>query len=107
MDNHEIQISTEKLDVDEYTIIEIELALKETKNSKAVGLDGICPYWLKKCNGKILKEAIKTLMSLIYKNKYFPNTFNNCKIKPILKDYGKSRKEINNIRPITISNSLA
>ena len=46
-------------------------------------------------------------MSLIYKTRKFPSTFNDCKIKPIIKDYGKSRKDINNIRPITISNSLA
>ncbi len=107
IDNHEKQISAENLEDEEFSILEIELAIKETKNSKAVGLDGICPYWLKKCNGRILKEEIRNLMSLIYKTRKFPSTFNDCKIKPIIKDYGKSRKDINNIRPITISNSLA
>jgi hypothetical protein len=33
---------------------DIESAIKETKNSKAIELDGICPYWLKKCNGVII-----------------------------------------------------
>jgi len=107
IDNHEKQISAENLEDEEFSILEIELAIKETKNSKAVGLDGICPYWLKKCNGRILKEEIRNLMSLIYKTRKFPSTFNDCKIKPIIKDYGKSRKDINNIRPITISNTLA
>ena len=105
IDNHEKQISAENLEDEEFSILEIELAIKETKNSKAVGLDGICPYWLKKCNGRILKEEIRNLMSLIYKTRKFPSTFIDCKIKPIIKDYGKSRKDINNIRPITISNS--
>jgi hypothetical protein len=100
-------MSTENLKVEELSILEIDLAIKETKNSKAVGLDGICPYWLKKCNGKILKEEIRNLICLIYKTRKFPSTFNDCKIKPIIKDYGKSSKDINNIRPITISNSLA
>jgi hypothetical protein len=46
-------------------------------------------------------------MNLICKKRIFPQEFNDSKKKPILKDFGKSNKDINNIRPISISNSLA
>ena len=36
-----------------------------------------------------------------------PINFNLCIIRPIIKDYNKSNSEINNIRPISISNSIA
>jgi hypothetical protein len=62
---------------------------------------------LKKCGGKKLNQSILVLMNLTCKNTIFPLEFNDCKIKPILKDFGKSNKDINNIRPISISNSLA
>jgi hypothetical protein len=109
VNNYETSILNEKLNIemDVFTIHDVELAIKETKNSKAIGLDEICPYWLKKCNGVKLMESIRKLMNLIYKYKIFPETFNQSKIKPILKDFGKSSKDLNNIRPITISNSLA
>ena len=87
--------------------MDIEVAMRETKNSKAIGLDGICPYWIKKCGCKKLNESIFILMNLICKSKIFPLKFNDCKIKPILKDFCKSNKDINNVRPISISNSLA
>jgi hypothetical protein len=65
----------------------IEVAMRQTKNSKVIGLDGICPYWLKKFGCKKLNESILILMNLICKNKIFPLKFNDCKFKPILRDF--------------------
>ena len=39
----------------------------------------------------------------VYANKIFPETFNDSKIKSILDDFSKWNKDLNNIRPITIS----
>jgi hypothetical protein len=36
--------------MNDFTDFDIDFALKESKNSKAIGADKICPYWLKKCN---------------------------------------------------------
>ena len=108
VNNYETSIinENEKIELDIFTMKDIELAIKETKNSKAIGLDGICPYWLKKCNGVKLVEHVKNLMNLMYVNKIFPETFNDSKNKPTLKDLSKSNKDLNNIRQIIILNSL-
>ena len=44
VNSHAEKISLESNIEEEFTIVDIEVALRETKNSKAIGLDGICPY---------------------------------------------------------------
>ncbi len=34
---------------------EIDLAIKKIINSKAIGLDEICPFWLKKSNSRTMR----------------------------------------------------
>jgi hypothetical protein len=58
---------------------EIDLAIKEMKNSKAIGLDEICPFWLKKSNSRTMRYYLLKLINNIYKEGIFPSEFNLCK----------------------------
>jgi hypothetical protein len=44
---------------------------------------------------------------MIQRNGNLPTNFNLCKIRPIAKDFNKPNSDINNNRPISISNSIA
>ena len=46
-------------------------------------------------------------MNNIYKEGIFPGEFNLCKIRPIIKNFNKANDDLNNIRPISISGSIA
>ena len=86
-----------------FTELDIKTAIQDSKNSKALGFDGICPYWLKKaeCRG------MRVLFNLILETGQFPKNFNRSIIRPILKDTKKSNCDMNNVRPISISNCLS
>ena len=85
----------------------MDLAIKESKNSEAVGLDGICPFWLKKSNSLLVRHYLLKLINKIYKEGTFPKEFNLCKMRPIIKNFQNANDDINNIRPISISSSIA
>ncbi len=36
--------------------VEMDFAIKESKNSKSIGLDEICPLWLKKSNSTTVRH---------------------------------------------------
>ena len=79
---------------------ELELAIKESKNSKAIGLDEICPLWLKLSNSSTIRYFLLKLLNSIYKDGLFPDEFNSCKLRPIIKNFNKSNEDLNNVRPI-------
>jgi hypothetical protein len=91
----------------EFTAFDIDLANKDSKNSKAVGTDGICPFWLKKCNCPTVRQSLLKLFNLMQKKGNVPINFNLCIIRPIIKDFNKSNSDINNLRPISRSYSIA
>ncbi len=86
---------------------EIDSAIKEMKNSKAIGLDEICPFWLKKSNSRTMRYYLLKLINNIYKEGIFPSEFNLCKLRPIIKNFHNASDDVNNIRPISISSSIA
>ena len=54
-----------------------------------------------------LVYLIKSLINAIICSGFIPNEFNRTIIKPIIKDNKKKEFDINNFRPVSISNSLA
>ena len=86
---------------------DVESALKQSSNSKSIGNDEINPFLLKHSGSKLMINIIMELFNNILNSGYFPENFNMCLIKPILKNKSKSNKDIDNVRPIAISNSLA
>ena len=62
---------------------------------------------LKKCNSYALENVLLAFYNLILSNKKLPKHFNTSIISPIIKDPKKDLNDVNNIRPISISNSLS
>ena len=104
---YENSILLEDEDIREFSDIEIDFAIKESKNSKAVGEDSICSLWLKKSNSTTIRYYLMKLFNSIYKYGIFPLDFNLCKIRPIIKNFSKSNDDVCNVRPISISGSIA
>ena len=105
VNSYENSINLNSEETIEFNDFEIDTAIKESKNSRAIGPDNICPYWLKNSNSQILRYFIKKLFDNIYKGGSFPMNFNLCKLSPLIKDYNKANDDTSNIRPISISSS--
>ncbi len=105
--NYENSINIQEIYKNEIVIPDVKLAFKESKNSKSKGFDGLSPYLFNKsiCNKEI--ENICIMFNLILKTGVFPKNFNLSIIKPIVKNNEKSNQDINNIRPISVSNALS
>jgi hypothetical protein len=68
--------------------------MKESKNSKAIGIDEIHPLRLKKSNSKTVRYYLMKLFNKIYKEGIFPDKFDSCKLTPIIKDFNKLNKDL-------------
>lgn len=82
---------------------EIKKALKELKNNKAPGQDGMTAEMLKN-GGKIITNTLYTLMNQIMQEKKIPDSWNES-ITIILHKKG-DRSDLKNYRPITLLNIL-
>ena len=83
---------------------QINEALKDIDHSHVKGHDKISYNLLKNSISNTSKNLILFLYnSFLYSSK-IPTSLNIAIIKPILKDPSKNSNEINNIRPISISN---
>jgi hypothetical protein len=60
-----------------------------------------------KCKSKILINSLVSLFNCIINTNIFPHDFNVTLIKPILKDNKKEDDDLNNVRPISISNFIS
>ena len=86
---------------------ELKFALKDTNLSQVVGDDGLSSYMLLNINQAFLNSSILYLFQFIFKYGVIPKDFNNVHIIPIVKDRNKSNNDLSNLRPISISNTLA
>jgi hypothetical protein len=108
----EIGLSMNQLDNSDFIPIEISesdllLALKDTRSSKVCGPDGVSSILIKNCSDSFIFNILFNFFVEIFNNGYFPNEFNYCYIKPILKDCNSSNKKLSNVRPISLSNTLS
>lgn len=90
-----------------FELDDLKNAIKEAKSSNTKGFDGISYNMLKKCNSYALEIVLLAFYNLILTNKKLPKHFNTSIISPITKDPKKDLNDVNNIRPISISNSLS
>jgi hypothetical protein len=75
--------------------------------SNSHGWDGVCSNMIKNGNSDSLIRLLKLLFNSIICSSYIPNEFNRVVINPIIKDNKKTAFEINNFRPVLISNCIA
>ncbi len=86
---------------------ELQLALKETSNSNVIGNDGISSNMILNCDDNFIKSKLFYFFQYIFKYGVVPKGLNITHIHPILKDKSLPSNDLNNLRPISISNVLA
>ena len=87
-------------------VLVIEI-LKNLPNGKSVGSCNINSEMYKYGSGEQMNFLLTEMFKIIINKNVMPYLFNVGIIKPIVKDAEADRNEINNLRPITISDTLA
>ena len=85
----------------------IEKITKTLAKNKAVGAAGVINEHYKYGLGKLLVAIVSEIFQLMIKFKYMPYLFNMGIIKTIIKDFNDTNTSINNMRPLTISDTIA
>ena len=86
---------------------EIRKMLNNLSLGKAVGIRGLSHEMLKYNGSETLTNVIAKLFDAMINFHVSPEIFNVAIIKPIIKDENKANDDINNIRPVAISDALA
>jgi hypothetical protein len=81
--------------------------LKETSISNVIGNDGVSSNMLLNCNDNFINSKLIFFYKYIFKYGVIPKGLNITHIRPIIKDKSLSCNDLNNLRPISISNVLA
>ena len=109
---NEVKEGIADLIIENFTPIGINLTefkhvLKMTNISKVSGDDGLSSYMILNINNGFLNSIVFFFYQFIFKYGVVPTIFNNIHIVPIVKDKNKSSSDLSNLRPISISNTLA
>ena len=109
---NEVKEGIADLIIENFTTIDINLTefkhvLKMTNISKVSGDDGLSSYMILNINNGFLNSIVFFFYQFIFKYGVVPTNFNNIHIVPIVKDKNKSPSDLSNLRPISISNTLA
>ena len=81
--------------------------INEMKPSNSAGYDGITNNMLKKSMSDRLICVLKDFINAILCTGVIPENFNRSIIIPIIKDKSKKVFDVNNLRPISVSNCLS
>jgi hypothetical protein len=104
--NYEIGINNnyDKYEISEFTI---ERILKELENNKTNGASGTTNEQFKHGLCWQLIILLKNMFEKMIQFNIIPQNFNIGKISPIIKDDNGSEMDLNNVRPITISDTIS
>ena len=91
----------------EISIIELNMAIKNTQVSNVVGDDGLTSNMILNLNPDFISNILLFFFRFIFRYGVIPINFNNTHIVPIIKDKTKSINDLSNLRPISITNTLA
>jgi hypothetical protein len=81
--------------------------INDMKLSNSAGFDGISNNMIKKSMSDRLISVLKDFMNAILCTGRIPENFNRILIIPIIKDKSKKIFDVNNLRPISVSNCLS
>ena len=90
-----------------FTAENLTYALSEIDNSKVIGYDRISYEIIKKSLSSTTINCLLFFFNTMLFSAKVPDKLNVSIIKPILKDQYKNTDDLNNIRPISISNCFA
>ena len=85
----------------------LDSALKETRMSRVCGFDGVSSYMLLNFMSGKMRYCLSNFYNFLFKQGVIPTDFNVSVIRPILKDRKKPSDDVSNLRPISISNTMA
>lgn len=86
---------------------DLKRIINDLPNGKSAGFSDVTNEMFKYGMSKTLLNVTKNLLEKIIKFGKIPKFFNIGIIKPIIKDDQKSCNDLNNIRPITISDTIS
>lgn len=81
----------------------VKNVVKELGNGKSIGPSKVSNEMLKNCTNQIIFESLRVLIDLTFMYGIVPAQSNGAIIKPLVKDVLKSASDINNTRPISVS----
>ena len=81
--------------------------IKEISNGKSKGFAGAQPEMYKYAYSDELIDIISSIIEIMIRYTITPYLFNVGIIKPLVKDENKGGNDLNNLRPITISDTFA
>lgn len=84
----------------------LEIIIKGLKNNKSVGFSEVSNE-MYKYGGETALLCVKLILEKIFQFGKMPHLFNIVKILPIIKEENEDNGDINNIRPITISDTMS
>ena len=87
--------------------LSIRLMLDALSLGKSIGVRGVSHEMLKFNGSQKLVEAMAKLFDFMVNNQVCPEVFNVSIIKPLIKDSCKPNDDINNIRPVAVSDAIA
>ena len=87
--------------------IQLKTIINSLPNNKARGYANLSNENFKYGNNDLLISVLSELLEIMLKYGVIPKGMNIGKIIPIIKDNKKRADDINNIRPITISDTFA
>ena len=70
------------------------------------GYDGLCSHMILNCLTRKVKECLFLFFQYILRHAAITTDFNVSIIRPKIKDHGKSSVDVENLRPISVSNTL-
>ena len=109
---NEINIGIDNLVHDNYSCIdvskvELNYAILKTSRSNVVGDDGLSSNMILNIRQIFNDSFLLYFFQFIFRYGVIPINFNNTHIVPIIKDKSKPLNDLANLRPISISNTLA
>jgi hypothetical protein len=81
----------------------LEKIIKNLKNGKATGFSGVSNEMLKNGWNKITSTVLKQMYEWMINTGSIPKLFNISILKPLIKDESKASDNLNNLRPLSIS----
>jgi len=85
---------------------EIKSIIELLPDEKAIGHRNVSNEMFKHANGDDLSLVLKIMFEIIINCNIVPNRFNISVIKPLVKDGKKSKSDISNVRPISVSDAI-
>ncbi|CAF0842521.1 unnamed protein product [Brachionus calyciflorus] len=85
----------------------IKEIIENLPNGKSIGIGGVSYEMLKYSSNELVSKYLKIFFEKLINYQQMAYLFNVSIIKPLIKDTNKSKRELNNLRPVAVSDAFA